>query len=153
MGTPLAQSQSLFARSVVAWMLLGLWTGACSKDSFGNFPNVGINKSYVLAEPSNFPLTVQGGWIVDDGGVRGLIVYRKSFTNQVNDFNCYDRGCTLHYELNCGQLSVVNDIFLECGCDQARWIMLDGSPNGGNPAPPLRAYQTEFLGGVVVVRN
>jgi len=151
MGSALAPRLFMGSFILALALLGGLWS--CSKADFGNFPNVAVNRSYVLAEPSNFPLTVQGGWIYDDAGVRGLVVYRRSFTNQVSDFSCYDRGCTLHFEQDCGKLTVVNDLFLECGCDQARWILLDGSPNGGNPAPPLRAYSTEFLGGVVVVRN
>ena len=133
--------------------LVALINLACTKTQDTSIPNVQVNESLTLAEPSNFPLTAQGGWVYHPGGVRGLIVYRRQFTGGEDDFTAYDRACPRHYQRGCGQLNVLSDNFyIECSCDSSQWYLLNGFPvNEGNGL--LREYNTVFTQGVIFISN
>ena len=55
-----------------------------------------------------------GGWILHPGGLKGIVVYRRKYDQQFDDFISYERACPKHYPDECGQLNVVEDIYLEC---------------------------------------
>jgi nitrite reductase/ring-hydroxylating ferredoxin subunit len=78
-----------------------------------------------------------------------LVVYRRYFNFQFDDFITYDRACPLHWEDDCGTLEVVDDIYLECPCTGHQYILFDGSPVAGD-SPPLRTYNTDFDGQNVI---
>ena len=122
----------------------------CNKQRVNDLiPNVAVNEFVYLNNPSSFNLQVQGGWIYHTGGFAGLVVYRRYFTQQNNDFVAYERACPLHFAQSCGTLKVVDDIFLECPCDGHQFLMFDGQPIDGN-SPQLRFYNTFFDGSNVI---
>jgi nitrite reductase/ring-hydroxylating ferredoxin subunit len=123
---------------------------ACKRQNQqNNIPNVAVQEFVYLNTPQGFNLTVQGGWIYNPGGVKGLVVYRRYFNFQFDDFITYDRACPLHWEDDCGTLEVVDDIYLECPCTGHQYILFDGSPVAGD-SPPLRTYNTDFDGQNVI---
>ncbi len=125
----------------------------CTKSNQNVLPYTPVSESLSIAEPSNFPLTAQGGWVYHPGGLRGLIVYRQSFTGGIDDFRAYDRACPRHYGQNCGILEVDNtDLYLKCSCDNSRWLLLNGFPEKED-AGFIQEYQTVFTNGVVVISN
>ena len=108
-------------------------------------PNVTVNEIVYLSNPSSFNLQVQGGWVYNTGGYRGLVVYRKYFAQQYNDFTGYERACPLHFADDCGQMTVVDDIYLECPCTGHQYLLFDGQPLDGSQFP-IRFYNTQFDG-------
>lgn len=126
----------------------------CRRPDYGLYPNVFVDEYLVLNNPAYFPLTVAGGWIYHNAGFRGLIVYRRFFNNDVNDFIAYDRGCPIHFDEDCGFLNVEADDFtVTCGCGQHKYNIFDGGPLDNTETPPLYFYRTSFSGGVVQIRN
>lgn len=132
---------------MVAW-------SSCSKEDNSTVPNVSVNEYLVLSEPSNFALNAQGGWVYSIGGYRGLLVYRRYFNGDDNDFVAFDRACPAHHGEGCGKVEVKNgDLFVTCPCDNKEWVLFDGSPYNGNPASPLRAYRLTFQNGTIHIFN
>lgn len=126
---------------------------SCQKTQDTTIPNVAVNESLTIAEPSNFPLTAQGGWVYHPGGYRGLIVYRQAFSGNSDDFLAYDRACPNHYNQQCGRISVDDDDFyMTCPCDSARWYLLNGFPERERSGL-LKRYNTTFVNGVVFISN
>ena len=102
---------------ILTTMLLVVASFGCKKQTQESLiPNVTVNEIVYLSNPSSFNLQVQGGWVYNQGGYKGLVVYRKYFAQQYNDFTGYERACPLHYADNCGTMEVVDDIYLECPC-------------------------------------
>ena len=102
-----------------------------------NAPN---NYVYIPAES----LTEQGLDPAPNVGVRGLIVYRASFTQ----FNAYDRSCPYQTATSCAPIVVINaftcsDTCKNCG---SQFNLTTGSVSKGPSNYPLTAYQTTFDG-------
>ncbi len=130
-------------------LLLVAYTG-CKKNSNSSLiPNVAVNEFIYLNNPSSFNLQVQGGWIYNQGGYKGLVVYRRYFNFQSDDFVGYERACPLHFADACGTLKVVNDIYLECPCTGHQYLMFDGLPIDAS-SEQLRFYNTQFDGNNVI---
>ena len=131
---------------ILTILFLVVASGGCKKQSnINDIPNVAINEFVYLNLPSSSNLLVPGGWIYNNGGYAGLIVYRRYFNQQYDDFASYDRACPLHYQQACGTLKVVDDIYLECPCTGHQYLLFDGLPLSDN-SPQLRFYNTQFDG-------
>ena len=64
---------------------------SCKKDNANNpIPDTTVDVYIYISNPSYLSLTAIGGWAYVSGGVRGLLVYRKSNS----EFMAYDRNCT-----------------------------------------------------------
>jgi hypothetical protein len=120
----------------------------CKNHNQNSIPNVSVQELVYLNTPEGFNLQVQGGWIYHNGGylgANGLVVYRRYFNFQADDFVAYDRACPLDWQEGCGKLKVVTDIYLECECSGHKYLIFDGTPLDGN-SPILRTYNTQFDG-------
>ena len=125
--------------------LLVALVGCKKQSNTNNIPNVAVNEFVYLNNPSSFNLQVQGGWVYNNGGYAGLIVYRRYFNQQYDDFAAYDLACPVHFQQSCGTLKVVSDIYLECPCSGHQYLLFDGLPLAGD-SPQLRFYNTQFDG-------
>lgn len=122
---------------------------SCDEDD-DPLPQVFVDETIFLNNPSNFNLTVVGGWIYHPGGLRGLIIYRQS----LDEFIAYERNCLTISDATCSRLEVdSSNTFITCPCDSAQYILFDGSPSGGPASQPVRRYRTSFDGQVIRVRN
>lgn len=126
----------------------------CRRPDYGLYPNVFVDEYIIINNPAYFNLTTIGGWVYLDAGFRGIILYRRFFNQDVNDFIAYDRGCPIHFDDDCGFLDVENDDFtVTCGCDQHQYNVFDGGPIDNTETPPLFFYRTSFVNGVIHIRN
>jgi len=121
-------------------------TGCKKQNNFYDIPNVAISEYIYLSNPLNFDLQVVGGWVYKTSGYKGLIIYRRYYNQDANDFVAYERACPLHYSESCGVLKVENGTTLICDCDQKEYILFDGSPLQDNPSPSVKFYRTTFDG-------
>lgn len=127
---------------------------ACSDSSVQtNVPNVAVDEYIYLNNASSYNLRFVGGWIYHSGGNKGLIIYRRYFNGDGNDFGAYDRTCPNHPYESCGKLTVSGD-YAKCGCDDQQFLLFDGTPLNGSTTYPLRAYDVTFDGiNVIHVSN
>ena len=139
---------------ILTLIFLVVASSSCKKQTNESLiPNIAVNEYVYLKNPSSFNLQAQGGWIYNNGGYAGLVVYRRYFAQQYNDFIAYDRACPLHFDQACGTLKVVDDIYLDCPCTGHQYLLFDSQPLDGN-SPQLRFYNTQFDGtNVIYISN
>ncbi len=133
--------------SILTTMFILVALLGCKKqNNFYDIPNVPIDEYIYLSNPLNFDLQIQGGWVYNASGYKGLIIYRRYYNQDANDFVAYERACPIHFAENCGILDVKNGSTIVCGCDQKEYILFDGSPMQDNPSPSVKFYRTTFDG-------
>lgn len=125
----------------------------CKKTQVNDFPNVPVEQYVYLNNPSNQALLNPGGWVYFNGGYRGLLIYRRYFNNNADDFAVYDRACPEHFDQSCSILEVSDDdISAKCSCQQDEYILFDGSPSK-DANRGLFPYRVLFDGEVLIISN
>ena len=102
--------------------------------------------------PLNFRLQSIGGWAYYDGGINGIVIYRKS----QEEFIALERTSSyLPNNIN-ARVKVMGDNFtLQDTISNSRWRLFDGEVIQGPAQWPLRIYATNFntANGTLVVSN
>ena len=115
-------------------------------------PYVPVNEVVYLSTPSGYPLQFVGGTVVlPDAGVRGIVVYRRTLQENVDDFAALDLCCPNHLEAGCG-LELEDNLYAVCPCDGQRFLLFDGQPLDGNTYP-LLPYRISYDGNALRIRN
>lgn len=125
-------------------ILLIITAFSCGKnDNPDNAPIVPVDVYINMSLPQYQSLNVPGGWAYANGGVKGILVYRRDQT----EFVAYDRNCTYQGQNSCGAVEVdSSNILADCNCDGSVYNIYDGSVTQGPATLPLRAYNTYFDG-------
>ena len=119
--------------------LLLLIIFSCNQDRvddpipYTTFPNIVITTI-------NYPaLNSDGGYIlINDGGVRGIILYRKSSTTYL----AFERNCSFQPNDACATVDVhASTLFMQDSCCGSSFNF-DGNPTGGPAWRPLQQYET-----------
>jgi hypothetical protein len=127
---------------------------SCKKEAqpdqgVASIPEVPVDMYIGLNEPAYFNLTAIGGWMYLNGGSRGLIVYRS-----IEGYNAYDRHTPYKAEQSCSFGSVdSNEVYIVEGCDQSKYLLIDGSVAAGPASQPLKRYRTNVTQGVLRIYN
>jgi len=130
--------------------LLLLLLVACESDlvddpiPFLPFPDINI----VIP---NFPaLSSNGGFIlINDGGVRGIILYRKNATTYL----AFERNCSYKPNDACATVDVHSStLFMHDACCGSSFNF-DGTPTGGPAWRPLQQYQTSLAGTTITITD
>jgi len=107
------------------------------KDTQNSIPNVSVDITIQLALPQYSSLTGIGNSITISGGVKGIIVYRKS----QDEFQTYERSCPYDPLVNAAIIKVdssgVLGVDYNCG---SKFLLLDGSIVNGPSTRQLKAY-------------
>lgn len=113
-----------------------------------NIPYQNVNITIYPNDPLYFKLQTAGGWVYINGGVNGIIVYRKTSTNTPSDFVAIERTSTVLPDDAYAKVKVQSDNFtLKDSISGAKWQIFDGSPISGSPASlNLRLYNAVFDG-------
>jgi len=132
--------------------LILIFSQSCDPDTSDDpipyvpFQDVVIN----LTLPSNIGLASDGGYMYVNGGVRGLIIYRKTSTSYI----AYERNCTYHpneagstVDLQ-PQFQRMYDSF--CG---SAFRFEDGRPIEGPATRNLQQYQTTLSGTTLTITD
>jgi nitrite reductase/ring-hydroxylating ferredoxin subunit len=123
---------------------------ACSKDQESPIPSVPVNINLSLDDPAFNNLNAVGGTAYIDGGIRGIIIYRKGVT----EYNAFDRACSYQTNDSCAYVSLDSSIsFVGCRCCGSRYQLYDGSPTVGPANAALRAYRTSLQGRNLLIYN
>jgi hypothetical protein len=141
---PVCAVGRIYQLSIVVGLCL-LTFNSCKPDLYddpipeGFFPDIMINLSF----PEYAGLNSDGSAINIDGGVRGIILYRKSSFVYI----AYERNCSFHPNEACATVEVhSSNLFLIDTCCGSSFDLDEGSPTGGPAWRPLRKYRT-FLSG------
>lgn len=122
----------------------------CKKNNDNGVPAVAVDLYLYTNNPSFANLYSIGGWTYISGGVRGILVYRKS----TSEFAAYDRNCTYQSSQPCATIYVdATNIQAVDTCCFSKFSLYDGSPTEGPAGFPLKAYSTTFDGNVLHIYN
>ncbi len=123
---------------------------ACKKEADNTIPMVNVDLYLQINNPSYINLQVTGGWVYVAGGVRGILVYRKTPT----EFMAYDRNCTYQSNDPCATVVVDNtNIIATDTCCHSKFSIYDGSVVQAPAGLPLKSYNTTFDGSILHIYN
>lgn len=135
--------------SLTAFLIL-LSIGGCKKDVDNGVPITPVDIYLYTNNPSFVNLNGVGGWVYITGGVRGILVYRKS----PSEFMAYDRNCTYQSSDACATVVVdATNILATDTCCHSKFSMYDGSVTQAPAGLPLKAYNTTYDGNVLHIYN
>lgn len=113
-------------------------------------PSVAVDIIMYPNDPLNYPIQSIGGWMYVNGGLNGLIVYRKS--NE--EFIAIERTSTFLPENPAARVKVMSDNFsLRDTVSESRWRIIDGVVTKGPADWPLRLYGTTYDNNTLRIRN
>ena len=117
---------------------------SCKKNDPNNQSGVPVaNVDTYINITGNGTLNVPTGWAYIAGGVRGILLYRKSST----EFMAYDRNCTYQPSNTCAIITAdAGGIFAVDSCCTSRFYLSDGNVDKGPAIIPLTKYQATFDG-------
>lgn len=131
-----------------------LAVSACKKKAQqvnnSNVPYTPVNLTIYPNDPLNFKLQTAGGWMYFNGGIHGIIVYRKTQT----DFVALERASSYDSDNFDARAKVQSDNFTcKDTVSGSKWQIVDGAVMTGPATLPLRLYGTSFDGNTLRVFN
>lgn len=128
---------------------LALLPVACKKERNDIIPNVYVDIYLYSYDPNFVNLNAVGGWVYITGGVKGIIVYRRSNT----EFMAYERNSPYQPSQGCVVNVESSNVLIEDKCSNSQWLITDGSVTQGPTTQPLKQYHTSWDGTVVHIYN
>jgi hypothetical protein len=130
-------------------VLLSSWS--CRKENNNPvLPDVSVDVYIYTSNPSYISLTVVGGWAYVAGGIRGILVYRKSST----EFIALERNCTYQPDDPCSTVVVdKSNIVATDTCCHSEFLLTDGSVIKAPASIPLKVYRNTYDGNVLHIYN
>lgn len=128
-------------------LLLFIIIDSCSKSNTSNtnefFPPVAVRIDINTSLPYYSALTMQQGWVYEQGGNKGIIIYNSP----LNGIVAFDRTCPINPTLECAFVSMdSSNTFFKCSqyansgkkCTNAGFCTTTFFPDNGYP----RSYPT-----------
>lgn len=113
-------------------------------------PYVPVALSVYPGDPSNFAIQAIGGWKYQDGGINGLIIYRKS----EQEFVVLERTSSYLPDDNTARVVVQKDNFtLRDTVSGSEWRIFDGEVTKSPATWPLRLYGANYDGNLLRISN
>jgi len=132
---------TLRAKTGFLFVFLFLISLGCRNDDADFVPNVLVDLTLNLNNPSYQPVNVVGGHLFMPGqAYRGLILYRAS----INEFLAFDMACTYRPLESCHVVGLdTATSLLKCACCTSRFNF-EGQILEGPAGRPLKAYRTLY---------
>lgn len=113
-------------------------------------PNVPVDMTIYPNDPLYFKIQAIGGWMYVNGGINGLIVYRKS----QQEFVALERTSSYLPDNASAKAKVMSDNFtLRDTISDSRWQIYDGTVTQGPATWALRIYGTTYDGNALRIKN
>lgn len=113
-------------------------------------PYVPIDIIVYPNDPLNFKVQAIGGWIYVNGGINGIILYRKS----QQEFVALERTSSYLPDNPSARAKVMADNFTcRDTISDSRWQIFDGGVTHGPAEWALRVYGTAYDGNSVRIKN
>jgi nitrite reductase/ring-hydroxylating ferredoxin subunit len=137
--------KSSFIKSLVflsSFFILILLTPQCKKDKNEQIPYVYVN-FYLNPNSTQYSaLNNIGGYMYVTGGVRGIIVYRRSN----DEFVALERNCPYQPSTNCAVEVDNSGLTSTDACCGSQFLLMDGSIVKGPATTQMKLYQTSYDG-------
>ena len=135
-------------RSVLALSILLL--SSCAKDDGTYIPDVYVNYTIPINDPSMSALNSPGGAVVINGhGVAGIIIYRRAD----NVFVAYDRCSSVNPQNKCAVTLDNPTLTVTDPCSGAKFSLFDGTPVKAPATKSLKSYQVTANSLYLMVTN
>lgn len=140
---------------IVLAVITALVFSSCKKKKKAvqdNLPYQTVNITIYPNDPLNFKIQSVGGWMYINGGVNGIIVYRKT----PNDFVALERTSTYLPNDAGAAVKVQSDNFtLRDTVSNSKWQITDGAILSAPATQSLRLYNTLYDNGTgaLYIRN
>jgi hypothetical protein len=132
---------------------LMMQASSCKPDlSDDAIPYFGFGTIYInLNLPEYARLKTDGGsFYYDDGGVKGLIIYRQN----ASTYHVYERNCSYRPNEACATVNVhVSTLFMEDPCCGSNFDFITGNPTSGVAWRPLRKYFSTVNGSDLTITD
>lgn len=103
-----------------------------------------------LSLPKYQAIRTDGGAVYEEGGVRGLIIYRLS----ASQYYAYERNCSYTPNEACATVDIhASRIYMEDPCCGSSFSFSGGQPMGGAAWRPLRRYHTSVNGSQLMITS
>lgn len=127
---------------ILAWASALFFIQACKKsNSENNIPNVTVDRVVSLGLPQYAALNSIGNSLAIDGGVKGIVVYRRS----IDEFTASERACPYDPSVNAAIIDIdtsqVIGVDRNCG---SKFSFADGSIIQGPASRPMKQYVCEY---------
>jgi hypothetical protein len=148
----------LFTKKIkfVSVVILCVLAVSCRKKATpvqnNGIPYVPVNLVIYPNDPLNIKIQTPGGWLYFNGGVAGIIVYRKS----PSEFVALERASTYSPDNFDARVKVQADAFtLRDTISGSKWQIYDGAVISGPATLPLRIYNNTYdqSAGVLRITN
>jgi len=136
-------------RSTIFISLLVLLTFGCKREKQDTIPNVYVDIYLYSYDPNFISLNAVGGWVYITGGVKGLIIYRRS----QNEFMAYERNSPYEPSQGCAVTVDQSNVLIDDKCSASQFLITDGSVTKGPATLPLKQYKTTWDGSVIHIFN
>ena len=135
-------------RSVLALSIVLLLS--CAKDDGTFIPDVYVNYTIPINDPSMSALNSPGGAVVISGhGVAGIIIYRRAD----NVFVAYDRCSSVNPQNKCAVTLDNPSLTVTDPCSGAKFSLFDGTPVKAPATKSLKSYQVTANSLYLMVTN
>jgi hypothetical protein len=113
-------------------------------------PSIPVQMNIYPNGPLYFKVQVIGGWMYIDGGINGIVIYRKS----EQEFVAVERTSSYQPNNPAAKVFVKSDNFtLRDTISGSEWRMFDGTVTQGPAQWSLRLYGTSYDGNVLKILN
>ena len=130
-------------------LITGFISCSNSDDQNPILPDVPVNITLFLNNPSNNNLKAVGGMVEVSGGIKGIVVYRASIDNYL----AYDLACPHLSPSACTKMIVEDGLNMECTCDNTKFALaLGGAPQSGTQYP-AKQYRVIKEGETLIITN
>ncbi len=123
---------------------------ACKKKNEDLIPAISVDIYLYSYEPAFFNLNPVGGWTYINGGIKGILVYRKTNT----EFLSFERNSTYKPSDGCTiTVDSTSNLFVDDKCSGSRFLISDGSVVKGPASLPLKQYRNSWDGNILHIFN
>jgi len=128
---------------------------SCNKKETQNInnnpvPSIPVNLTIYPNDPLYFKIQSVGGWMYVNGGINGIVLYRKT----EEEFVAIERTSSYSPNNPNAVAKVQSDNFtLRDTISDSRWRILDAVVTKGPAEWPLRLYSTVYNGNTLLIRN
>ncbi len=128
-------------KTSLLFVLLFIAGASCRNQNADFVPNVLVDLTLNLNNPSYQPVTVVGGHLfMPTQGYRGIVIYRAN----INEFQAFDMACTYRPLESCHVVALDSATsLLKCACCDSRFNF-EGQLLQGPAGVPLKAYRTLY---------
>jgi nitrite reductase/ring-hydroxylating ferredoxin subunit len=89
--------------------------------------------------------------LIDEGGVKGIILYKNSLNNE---YSAYERNCSYQPNNTCATVEIDSStLYMIDPCCSSQFSFQSGEPIGGPASLPLRQYRTYLNGNILTITD